>query len=332
MQTPPDVRGAQLLPVGVLGLGDPPRQLTSDTTHLDGIIAGIDVLPTVARLARRRRPRHGQGAADRAVSGRDAAALESRADRLRVVLPRRLPALWTLVGGWLVVLLTSVLVADRRGLRWSLRIGALAVLWVPAVRPADRRARALAHRRAAARRGAVAVARRAHRPRWCAWPRGPALPAGVGLVAYVVDLAAGSPLIIRSLLGPNPLFGSRFYGIGNELEAALCALMVIGLAALLLRARTLTRRRARRSPAPAWRSRSRSEPGGWAPTSAASSPSAAGAATAALMMLPGGLSRRARPDRAGRAGARARPARGDRRADRRRRALHAHGAARGQRR
>ena len=51
------------------------------------------------------------------------------------------------------------------------------------------------------------------------------VPAAVGLAAYLVDLAFGSPLIIRSLLGPNPLFGSRFYGIGNELEAALSALL-----------------------------------------------------------------------------------------------------------
>ena len=36
-----------------------------------------------------------------------------------------------------------------------------------------------------------------------------------------------------SLLGPNPLYGSRFYGIGNELEAALSSLLLIGVAALL---------------------------------------------------------------------------------------------------
>ena len=48
-------------------------------------------------------------------------------------MPRRLPALWTLLTAWLVVLLAATLVADRRGLRWSMRIGALAVLWVPTV-------------------------------------------------------------------------------------------------------------------------------------------------------------------------------------------------------
>jgi hypothetical protein len=48
-----------------------------------------------------------------------------------------------------------------------------------------------------------------------------------------VDLAAGSPLIVRSLFGPNPLFGARFYGIGNELEATLPVLMLAGVAAAL---------------------------------------------------------------------------------------------------
>jgi hypothetical protein len=41
-------------------------------------------------------------------------------------------------------------------------------------------------------------------------------------------------LIVRSLLGPNPLFGSRFYGIGNELEAVLPIVLFLGLAALPL--------------------------------------------------------------------------------------------------
>jgi hypothetical protein len=65
------------------------------------------------------------------------------------------------------------------------------------------------------------------------WPRGPLLPATVALVSYTADLAAGSPLIIRSLLGVNPRSGSRFYGLGNELEATLAVLLLVGLGALL---------------------------------------------------------------------------------------------------
>jgi len=49
--------------------------------------------------------------------------------------------------------------------------------------------------------------------------------------AHVVDLLLGSNLIVRSLLGPNPLLGARFYGIGNELEATLAPLTMAGIGA-----------------------------------------------------------------------------------------------------
>src|SRR5207244_746616 len=40
-------------------------------------------------------------------------------------------------------------------------------------------------------------------------------------------------LIERSLLGPNPLHGARFYGIGNELEITLAVTTLLGLGAAL---------------------------------------------------------------------------------------------------
>jgi hypothetical protein len=52
-------------------------------------------------------------------------------------------------------------------------------------------------------------------------------------VAHAVDLVAGSPLIVRSLAGPNPAFGARFYGIGNELEAILSATVLLGAGAFM---------------------------------------------------------------------------------------------------
>jgi hypothetical protein len=65
------------------------------------------------------------------------------------------------------------------------------------------------------------------------WPRAPLLPATASIVLYCTDLIFGSPLIIRSLLGVNPRSGSRFYGLGNELESTLTALLLVGLGALL---------------------------------------------------------------------------------------------------
>jgi hypothetical protein len=55
----------------------------------------------------------------------------------------------------------------------------------------------------------------------------------VGLGAITIDLALGSHLITRSILGPNPGYGSRFYGVGNELKSGLMVLLLAGLGAAL---------------------------------------------------------------------------------------------------
>lgn len=52
-------------------------------------------------------------------------------------------------------------------------------------------------------------------------------------LAHAADLIAGSPLTQLSLLGPNPAGGHRFYGIGNELEAALVVTILVGTGAAL---------------------------------------------------------------------------------------------------
>ncbi len=60
-----------------------------------------------------------------------------------------------------------------------------------------------------------------------------AVASGLVVVAYAIDVIAGSPLTSLSLLGPNPGLGVRFYGIGNELEALLGVLVVAGTGAAL---------------------------------------------------------------------------------------------------
>jgi hypothetical protein len=52
-------------------------------------------------------------------------------------------------------------------------------------------------------------------------------------LAHAIDLIGGSPLIQLSLVGPNPVGGHRFYGIGNELEATLVVLILVGTGAAL---------------------------------------------------------------------------------------------------
>jgi hypothetical protein len=55
----------------------------------------------------------------------------------------------------------------------------------------------------------------------------------VTALAHAIDLIGGSPLIQLSLAGPSPIGGHRFYGIGNELEAALVVIVLVGTGAAL---------------------------------------------------------------------------------------------------
>lgn len=52
-------------------------------------------------------------------------------------------------------------------------------------------------------------------------------------LGYAADLIGGSSLTQLSLVGPNPAAGHRFYGIGNELEACLVVLILVGTGAAL---------------------------------------------------------------------------------------------------
>jgi hypothetical protein len=55
----------------------------------------------------------------------------------------------------------------------------------------------------------------------------------VTVVALTADALAGTQLLVRSLLGPNPELGVRFYGIGNELKSGLAVLVFAAVAAAL---------------------------------------------------------------------------------------------------
>ena len=231
VQTPPNVRVPILLPIGISGLGTN-GSLTSTTTRLEGIVAGIDVPVTILDHLGIGVPDGVRGTPIRSVGKRDAAALHDNEKRLRVVSGRRTPTLGALAFAWLALVLALGLAADRRGIRAGLRIGGLAFLWTP---PMLLVTGWLAPSRLAEIAivvvGSFVLA--ALTDRFVRWPRAPLIPASASIVAYCVDLALGSPLIIRSLLGVNPRSGSRFYGLGNELESTLTALLLIGLGALL---------------------------------------------------------------------------------------------------
>jgi hypothetical protein len=242
MQTPPAARVPQLLPAGVAGLRSS-GALTSPTTRLPGIVAAIDLPVTILTQLGLPIPDGVKGQAVRAEGARDAAGLKSVEARLRVVSGRRTPTLGFLMFTWLSLLLACGFAADRRGVRAALRIGALAMFWVlPMLLLTGWLAPSRLAEMAIVTAGAFGLA--ALTDRLVRWPRAPLVPAAVALGAYSIDLAFGSPLIIRSLLGVNPRSGSRFYGLGNELESTLAVLLMVGLGALLW-----NRRRSRSSAA-----------------------------------------------------------------------------------
>jgi hypothetical protein len=230
MQQPPDARVLQFLPIAAAGDGYAGRGLTSDTTHRDGVVTGIDLMPTILRHLDLDVPGNVTGSRVEPGPRVSAADLLDLRDRYRHVAPRRIRTLQTLLAAWALVL-TGCALAGRT--RAGLRGGALAFLWVPVLvlvpgvlDPPSPLGEALLVTVPAFALGALT-------DRLVAWPRAPIVPAAVTLGVYLADLAAGSDLLTLSMLGPNPRAGARFYGVGNELEPALPIVLFTGLAALL---------------------------------------------------------------------------------------------------
>jgi hypothetical protein len=234
VQTPPRASAPQLLPAGAVLTDGAGGMLSSQTTRLQGIVAAIDIPVTILRALDVAVPRGVKGQPIRAEGVRDPEALEAMEARLRVVSGRRTPAVVALLFAWAALTLALGVVADRRGIRAGMRIGGLAMLWVlPVLLLTGWLAPVRSVEIAIVVGGSFALG--ALTDLVVRWPRGPLVPAGVALLAYGADLAFGSQLIIRSLLGVNPRSGSRFYGLGNELEATLVVMLLVALGALLMR-------------------------------------------------------------------------------------------------
>jgi hypothetical protein len=233
-QSPPDAAILPLLPIGVAGLEGPPGGLTSDTTNLPGLVAGIDIAPTVLDHLGIAIPEEMKGQVMRADGDRDPASFTPYRDRLDDLGPRRTPVLVLLGAAWLALFLAWGAMAGASSARLPVRrIGGLAVLWIPTMTlvPAALGNPSREVEYAVIVFGCLGLGWLSDR--LLPWPRAPLIPAIVGLGAITVDLALGSHLITRSVLGPNPGYGSRFYGVGNELKSGLMVLLLAGLGAAL---------------------------------------------------------------------------------------------------
>jgi hypothetical protein len=234
VQRAPDEPGNELLWVAVGGLGGG-HTLTSQTTNQRGLIASVDLAPTILRRLDLPVPGAMRGKSIELDGAFDGTRLRSFKARLRVIYGRRMGALACLLGAWALLMLAALLVRRRWARAWAARVGGLALLWTPVavlVPAALEPGRGIED-------GVIVLicfALAALADRLLEWPRAPLAPAILAIVAITVDALAGTQLLVRSLLGPNPELGVRFYGIGNELKSGLAVLVFAAVAAALYRA------------------------------------------------------------------------------------------------
>jgi hypothetical protein len=228
----PPPGGTRLLPTGLLGPGYRARVLYSATTRREGLVASTDLAPTVLHFLGLHVPKQMEGRVIEAHPDGNAENVRERMARLDVVLGRRSPALRWFAMAFLLLVAVLWFARRRDGLRAAARIGFLGVLWLPGVALAtaatapSRTAELLALSAGSLALGALT-------DRLVPWPVAPAVPAAIVFGAHALDLARGSPWIGASVAGPNPKGGSRFFGIGNELEALLSLEVLLGLGAAL---------------------------------------------------------------------------------------------------
>jgi len=238
----------QLLWLGAAGLPGTGRralrrELTSATTQQRGLVSSIDIAPTALDWLGRPVPDEMRGRAIEGDGALDGARLRSFEARLRVVGPRRLPALGILLCAWAALLLAALALARARETRArAVRIGAVAVVWAPVavlvpapLAPAAGVEYALI--------AALCLGLGALSDLMLPWPRALLAPAVAAPLAIVLDSLAHTQLLVRSVLGPNPILGARFYGVGNELKSGLAVLVLAAVAAALFPSARHSRRR-----------------------------------------------------------------------------------------
>ncbi len=230
VQRVPGVGGGELLWSAAGGLGGGGgRELSSQSTNQRGLIAAFDLAPTILEHLGAAIPADVRGRPIVTDGALHAASLRALMARLHAIAGRRLTALGCLLCAWALLLLTA---GCARARAWAMRAGALGILWAPVVVliPAALEPGAAVEYLTIA---LVCLALGALTDALVPWPRAVLAPALVAIVALTVDALAGTQLLMRSLLGPDPILGARFYGIGNELKSGLAVLVAAAVAAAL---------------------------------------------------------------------------------------------------
>jgi hypothetical protein len=223
--------GHELLWAAAGGLaGGGGRELSSQSTNERGLIASFDLAPTILEHLRAAIPADVRGKPIATDGPLRSAALRGLMARLRVIPGRRLKALGCLL---CALALALILAAPwPRARAWAMRAGALGVLWAPVavlIPAALEPSAAVEYATIALACMALGALTDALVP----WPRAVLAPAITSVVVLTLDALVDTQLLVRSLLGPDPILGARFYGIGNELKSGLAVLVLAGVAAAL---------------------------------------------------------------------------------------------------
>ncbi len=237
LQRVPDARGHELLWSAGRGCREAANGRSARRAPNErGLVASVDVAPTILDHLGAPVAADVRGKPIETDGRLDSASLRSLMARLRVVGGRRLTALACLLCAWALLLLAASAWPRARARRtlqaWALRTGGLGVLWAPVavlIPAAFEPSAAVEYATITLACLALGALTDALLP----WPRAPLAPAVVAIVALTVDALAGTQLLVRSLLGPDPLLGARFYGIGNELKSGLAVLVAAAVAAAL---------------------------------------------------------------------------------------------------
>jgi hypothetical protein len=217
--------------IGIRGSGFH-GNLTSDSTRTNGYVLSTDVAPTILRHFGIPVPSEMSGQPIRSEGAVDTAAIETLVERMDVISSRRGSVIGLNVVIWLAALALVALLSRGRLVRPAVRVVGLAIVYLPlvlllgaALEPGETAERLLVLLLCPALAGLTLLLLGGYRAL--------AVASALTVLAYAIDVIAGSPLTSLSLLGPNPGLGVRFYGIGNELEALLAVLVVAGAGAAL---------------------------------------------------------------------------------------------------
>lgn len=219
------------VPIGIAGTSFH-GNLTSDSTRTDGYVLSTDVAPTILRHFGIPVPSAMSGQPIRSEGAVDPAAIESLVDRMDVISSRRGPVIGITILAWLAITALVWLLSRGKLARVGIKLLGLSLVYLPlvlllgaALEPSEAAERLLVLIFSPLLGALTLAVFRGYRAL--------AVASALTVLAYAIDVIAGSPLTSLSLLGPNPELGVRFYGIGNELEALLAVLVVGGTAAAL---------------------------------------------------------------------------------------------------